>query len=95
MAFKLSPNVLAIFLMIMSVGAASGLDSVVKFVANEGMHPIQISKLIWIGGAFTTIPEIGVLPTPYQPIEFSYSEGGHSFYMYDFLVYSDYTHPFG
>ena len=42
MAFKLSPNVLAIFLMIMSVGAASGLDSVVKFVANEGMHPIQI-----------------------------------------------------
>ena len=28
--------------MIISVGAASGLDSVVKFAANEGLHPIQI-----------------------------------------------------
>ena len=42
MAFNFSPNLLAIFLMIISVGVASGLDSVVKLVANQGMHPIQI-----------------------------------------------------
>jgi len=39
---KIPPNVLGIALMIISVGALAALDSVVKFAANEGLHPIQI-----------------------------------------------------
>ena len=42
MTFGLSPNMLAIVLMVISVGMLAALDSIVKFAAVEGMHPIEI-----------------------------------------------------
>ena len=37
-----SPQLLSIFLMIVSVGMLAGIDSVVIIVAKDGMHPFQI-----------------------------------------------------
>jgi len=53
---RLSPNVLGIVLMITSVGMLAGLDSIVKLVANEGMHPFQIVFFRILFGVVALLP---------------------------------------
>ena len=75
----MQPNVLAILLMVMSVGAASGLDSVVKLVANEGMHPIQIVFFRNLFGLAALLPlflKTGFLQLRTQRLSFHILRGG-------------------
>jgi len=53
---RLSPNVLGILLMITSVGTLAALDSAVKIVANEGMHPFQIVFFRILFGVVALLP---------------------------------------
>ena len=85
MAFKMSPNLLAILLMIMSVGVASGLDSIVKLVANAGMHPIQIVFFRNLFGLTALLPlflQTGFFQLRTKRLSFHILRGGiHSFAM--------------
>ena len=56
MLTRLSPNVLGIVLMITSVGTLAALDSAVKLVANEGMHPFQIVFFRILFGVIALLP---------------------------------------
>ena len=55
--------------MVISVGALAALDSVVKFAANEGLHPIQI---VFFLGLTITINSIfaALLYWEWPPYEF-------------------------